>query len=193
MFDIFPIRKFIKLQCLFAWSPAKGISISKLSPILNQIGVFDSHIADAALDKFSSKLQNYFDENLIVGRFHKMFPLRFSVGIALYFFKKKKTKSILLILGPDFGDLLKRFFNTSLFIHKNFKMKYLSSLPMRISKLDLIKLLLFHLCFFNFENFSFYKLIHKSYLVKSVLISYRFRWKMKLRKINFKRKKGRSK
>jgi len=193
MFDVFPVRKFIKLQCLFVWSPVKGISVSKLSPVLNQMGVFDSHIADAALEKFSLRLQEYFDENLGAKPSHKMFPFRFSIAAVLYLFKRKKTKSILLILGPDFGDLLKRFFNTSLFVHKNFKMKYLSALPTHISKLEFIRLLLFHLSFFNFENFSFYALVRKSSLIKSVLISYRFRWKMKLRKINFKRKKGRGK
>lgn len=175
MFDVFPVRKFIKLHCLFVWSPVKGISVSKLSPVLNQMGVFDSHIADAALEKFSLRLQEYFDENLGIKPSRKMFPFRFSIATILYFFKRKKTKSILLILGPDFGDLLKRFFNTSLFVHKNFKMKYLSALPTHVSKLEFIRLLLFHLSFFNFENFSFYTLVRKSYLIKSVLVSYRFR------------------
>lgn len=175
MFDTFPVRKFIKLHCLFVWSPVKGISVSKLSPVLNQMGVFDSHIADAALEKFSQKLKEYFEENIAVNFPSKMFPFRFSIGIILYLFKRKKMKSIFLILGPDFGDLLKRFFNTSLFIHKNFKMKYLSTLPTRISKLEFIRLLLFHLSFFNFDNFSFYKLLYKSNIIKTVLISYRFR------------------
>lgn len=176
MFDVFPVRKFIKLHCLFVWSPVKGISISKLSPILNQMGVFDSHIADTTLEKFSSKLREYFDKRILVGGgLRGSTPLRFSFSILLYLFKRKKTKSILFILGPDFADLLKRFFNTSLFVHRNFKMKYLSSMPIHMSKLELMQILLFNLCFFRFENFSFYEYISKSNAIKSVLLSYRFR------------------
>jgi hypothetical protein len=191
MFDVFPVRKFIKVHCLFVWSPVKGISVAKLSPILNQMGVFDSHIADTVLEKFSSKLKEHFEKRASIDKLKASTPLRFSFGVVLYLLKRKKTKSMIFILGPDFADLLKRFFNTSLFVHRNFKMKYLSAMPIHMSKLEFIKLLLFHLCFFRFENFSFFEFIHKSHIIKSILLSYRFRWKMKFRKTNFKRKRGR--
>lgn len=180
MFDVLPLQKYIKLHIPFVWSSARNqITLSKLSPVLNQMGVFDSQIADLLLEKFSNRLDSLINEHYIYDstqyKRKKLPVLRFSFGVVIYLLKKKKTRSIIFVLGPNFGDILKRFFNTSLYAHSKLKMRYLSSLPISMTKEEFLKLLLFHMAFFNFEDFSFYYFIRKSFFIKSVLLSYRFR------------------
>lgn len=151
------------------------IIFNKLSPILNQYGVYDSHLVDEFLGKFIEKFTfNYEEKNPILN-----FGLKLPVIINIY---KRRHKSDILLQGPQINFMFKKLMDRR-FLFRDIDFKRKDYLFVEFFKVNMINNLFFLNTCFNFVYFK-----RRFYYIQSFLFSLSNRFEMKVRRINFRRK-----
>ena len=175
MFSIIPIKKSLKIMLQINVELGGKIIFNKLSPILNQYGVYDSHLVDEFLVKFIEKFAfNYEEKNPILN-----FGLKLPIIINVY---KRRLKSDILLQGPQINFMLKKLMDRR-FLFRDIDFKRKNYLFMEFFKVNMINNLFFLNTYFNFVYFK-----RRFYYIQSFLFSLSNRFEMKIRRINFRRK-----
>lgn len=184
MFATIPLKKRLKVLIQLNCSADNEylLMTSRISHILSQYNIFESHL----VDEFFTKLFKNFNFIPKTSTWRFIGSIKLPVIIDIY---KKKYKTDILICGFDVSSLCKKLMDRR-FLLKSFKTRrknkggwYIYSLS-EILKINLIS----DLFFFNLVNFNYIKFKKKINNVNLVFKSIKDRFFMKSRKINFKRK-----
>jgi hypothetical protein len=184
MLSTIPIKKRLKvlLQLNYTGENEYILMVSKISHILSQYNVFESHLVD---DYFTKLFKNFnFIPKISTWRF--IGSLKLPVIIDIY---KKKYKTDIIICGFDLSSLCKKLMDRRFMLsssktrRKNKNGLYLYSV-MEIFKINVIS----NLFFYNLTNFNYLNFKKKFKKFNLVLKNIKDRFFMKSRKINFKRK-----
>lgn len=175
MLSVVPIKKSLKIMLQVNIELGGKVIFNKLSPILNQYGVYDSHLVDEFLNKFIEKFTfNYEEKNPIL-----RFGIKLPVIINVY---KRRHKSDILLQGPQINFIFKKLMDRR-FLFRDIEFKRKDYLFIEFFKINMINSLFF---FNSYFNFIFFK--RRFRYMQSFLFSLSNRFEMKIRRINFRRK-----
>lgn len=176
MLSVIPLKKSLKIMLQVNIELGGKILFNKLSPVLNQYGVYDSHLVDEFLNKFAEKfIFNYNEKNPILN-----FGLKLPVIINIY---KRRHKSDILLQGPQINFMFKKLMDRRFHFRDLADFKRRDYLFIEFFKVNMLNNLFF---FNNFFNFIYFK--RRFYYIKAFLLSLNNRFEMKIRRINFRRK-----
>lgn len=181
MLSTIPIKKRIKI--LVQASVIENLfSFNKISHILSQYNVFESHMVDDFLLKISKNMNFNLNSKDLTWQFIGV--IKIPIIIDIY---KKKYKTEILICGLDFSSLLKRLMDRRLKLKKHNKSKRRNLDKYSIFELFKVNLIN-NLFFINISSFNYIKFKKKFFALKFISLNLKDRVFMKSRKINFKRK-----
>jgi hypothetical protein len=176
LLSVVPIKKSLKIMLQVNIELGGKIIFGKLSPILNQYGVYDSHLVDEFLNKFIEKFTfNYGKKNPILN-----FGLKLPIIINIY---KRRHKSDILLQGPQINFVFKKLMDRRFLFRDIVNFNRKEYLFIEFFKINMLNNLFFLSTYFNFIYFK-----KRFYYMQSFLFSLSNRFEMKVRRINFRRK-----
>lgn len=151
------------------------IVFGKISPLLNQYGVYDSHLVDEFLNKFIEKFSfDYAEKNPILN-----FGVKLPVIINIY---KKRHKSDILLQSPQVNFIFKKLMDRR-YLFRNIFYKRRGYSFFEFFKVNVLSSVFLLSSYFNFVYFK-----KKFRHMRSFILSLNNRFEMKARRVNFRRK-----
>lgn len=185
MLSTIPIKKRIKILFQLSCVNDDILYFSKISHILSQHNVFESHLVDEFFIKLFKGFNFKLSPNDLTWKF--IGSLKVPVIIDIY---KKKYKTEILVCGFDVISLFKKLMDRryiTRYLNKDKKKKF--NPANHYSVLEALKIvLLSNMFFLGLHIFNYSKFKKKVIASKLVSLTLKDRFQMKARKVNFKRK-----
>jgi len=185
MLSTIPLKKRIKILFQLTCSAEDILHFAKMSHILSQHNVFESHLVDEFFIKLFKGFNFKLSSNDLVWKF--IVSLKVSVIIDIY---KKKYKTDILVCGFDISSLFKKLMDRRYIIrYQNTRKKKRFNPLSHYSILEALKIVLINSMFFlGLNTFNYLKFKKKVLSSRMVMAGLKDRFQMKARKVNFKRK-----